>query len=142
MPVFKTVASFVVGLLMGVGGALAYNWQMSHAVRTETPVADERAGDRGPAERRLGSGSGVRPTVVALGTLEPKGGIIHVASPLAGYRIEKIEGEEGVSVQQGDLLVQLDSAVDQVELQLIDGQLADARQRQQAEIEQAEQALR
>lgn len=76
---------------------------------------------------------------MALGTLEPRDGIISLGSALLGHRIERVQVTEGALVNQGDVLVELDSAVDAGELQLAELQLEEARQRQQLEIETAVQ---
>jgi HlyD family secretion protein len=48
------------------------------------------------------------PRVVALGTLKPKGGVIHV-SGMAGERLSEVKVDEGDDVKRGDVLAVLES---------------------------------
>jgi len=136
----KNLIIFAVGLVAGMAVMLACRWRVDFdRTKGEQAVASaDRGGDERPGVRPA---SALRTSVVALGALEPKEGIVNVASPLAGHRIETIAAQPGVQFKPGDLLVQLDAAVDRVDLQLVEVQLADARQRQVAEIERAQQAL-
>jgi ABC exporter DevB family membrane fusion protein len=136
--VLKSSLFVLVGLAVGVGGTLAYHYQFA-----QPPLA---AADGG-------SGQGVdvavttspvpqveygRGDVVALGTLEPRGGIINIGSALVGYRVEKVVAGDGAPVKKGSVLIELDSSVDAAELRLAQLQLAEAKQRRDMEIELAE----
>ena len=139
--VIKTCIVFVVGLILGVGAMTAYQWRQGSSgqpVSTADPGGRESGTSGSPA---LSSSSNSPGAVVALGSIDPHGGIVNVASPLVGHRVQKVNVAEGLLVNKGDLLIQLDASVDELELQLVETQLAEARQRQEAEIELAEQAL-
>lgn len=79
--------------------------------------------------------NGVAPrAVVALGTLEPRDGIVQISSPLVGYQIQQVHVQEGQLVQAGDLLIELDPTAAQAEQRLAEAQLSEARDRQQTEV--------
>lgn len=121
---WKGLAILIVGAALGVAVAVAYeNWTgpSPTAARESTPSANTRPGD-------------LRQAVVALGTIEPADGIVQVASPLVGYRIERVHVQEGQLVKQGDLLIELENSATQAELLLAQAQEKDAAERQQAEI--------
>jgi HlyD family secretion protein len=71
---------------------------------------------------------------MALGTLEPGNGIIHISSPMIGFRIQKVVAGEGQSVKPGEVLIELDPTEAQAEVQLAKTRLEEAQQRQQTEI--------
>jgi ABC exporter DevB family membrane fusion protein len=139
--VIKKLAVFIVGLAVGIGAAVSYQMQFGSLPVRPGAAESVSTGTRSAipvASPATGTGSSV---VVALGTIEPKGGIINVASPLVGHRIEKINVAEGVPVNMNDVVVELDKSLDQKEMQLVDIQLAEAKDRQSAEVERAQQAL-
>lgn len=132
----KNVVVFLVGLTSGLALMFAYHWRQARDA-VPSPSAASSTGERlAPRPASL-----VRADVVALGTIEPKNGIVNVASPLVGHRIEALAAKPGVLFPQGRLLVQLDAAADEVELKLVEVQLADAQQRQGTEVQRAKQAL-
>lgn len=137
----KKLAVFIVGLAIGIGAAASYQLQFgplplrNHAAESAATGAQSTESHAVHATNRSSS------AVVALGTIEPKGGIVNVASPLVGHRIEKINVQEGGPANMHDAVVELDKSLDQKELQLVDIQLAEAKERQAAEVERAQQAL-
>ena len=137
----KKLAVFIVGLAVGIGAAVSYQLQFGPLTARPGAAAPVSAGAQpaGPvAGPATAGGSSV---VVALGTIEPKGGIINVASPLIGHRIEKINVAEGGPANMNEVVVELDKSLDQKEMQLVDIQLEEAKVRQAAEVERAQQAL-
>jgi HlyD family secretion protein len=108
-------------------GYQAYPW--SHA-----PTGPGEARGRGQ-ETQGATGATVRPQkVVALGRLEPRGGVIHLGA-MTGDRLAKLEVHEGDQVKAGQELAYLEShALRQSELALAEAQLKDAEKRQRAEV--------
>lgn len=102
---------------------------------------------RGPAEDATGdgttnaAGASPRKSIVALGSLQPRDGIIQISSPLVGYQIKSILVQEGQSVKAGDALVELDDSPAKSEYALAASQLTEALERQQAEVELAKQRV-
>jgi ABC exporter DevB family membrane fusion protein len=135
--VLRVVAIFLMGLAFGVGGAIAYR---SYA------DADERRPTSGEpiataANPPSSSASRPRRSVVALGTLEPRDGIVQISSALVGYQVKQVRVKDGQLVQLGDVLVELDAGAAEAEHQLALSQLAEALERQQAEIALAKQRV-
>lgn len=135
------LAIFLAGLIVGLVAMLAYHRLAGRNLPSVSLAgASSTAAPAGASP--AGSPSDVNDSaVVGLGSIEPKGGIVNLASPLVGHRIQKISAQEGNPVNQNDVLVQLDSSMDQVDLQLIELQLTAARERREAEIARAKQAL-
>ena len=136
---WRALGILLVGAAIGAVGVVAY--QMNHA---------RRAADTAPREMETDSADGSRPknsvpgrrSIMALGTLEPGNGIVHISSPMIGFRIHKVLVEEGQSVQPGDVLIELDAVEAQLEVQLARTRLAEAQQRQEAEIALANERVR
>ena len=85
------------------------------------------------ADRAADADSDDQKEVVALGWVEPAGGLIEIRGP-AGDRLESLEVEEGSSVQKGQPLACLESrSLRHLELQSIESQLAEAEARHAAE---------
>jgi HlyD family secretion protein len=134
---------FVLGILVGSCGLAAF-----HVVRSELTV-DGPEGTASippePAEHSTRTVAGTphgRRAVLALGTIEPRDGIVLVASPLIGYQIDTVHVREGQQVSAGELLITLDATHPQGELGLAQTQLQEAEERQQTEFTLAEQRLR
>ena len=87
------------------------------------------------------SGSTPRRSIVALGTLQPRDGIIQISSPLVGYHVKQVLVQEGQSVKAGDALVELDDAPAKSEYAVAASQLTEAMERQQAEVDLAKQRV-
>ncbi len=127
---------FLAGLAVGAVTTLAFRAR-SGSGALSTP-AD------GPAKSRPGGNDAGKPgsigrlsprqAVAAIGTIEPREGIVQISSPLVGFQIQHIHVKEGQPVQAGDLLIELDSAAAEVEHELAIAQRAEALDRQQAEI--------
>ncbi|HTN77479.1 MAG TPA: HlyD family efflux transporter periplasmic adaptor subunit [Pirellulaceae bacterium] len=112
----RAVAIFVVGLLLGSGVMWAFT-PAGVTTATESPA--------GPQPRRA---------VMALGTIEPRDGIVLVSSPLVGYQVLQVHVRDGQFVKAGDPLVDLDTAAAEAEYQLAASQLTEAQEGQQAKI--------
>jgi ABC exporter DevB family membrane fusion protein len=130
---------FIVGLTVGIGATVVYHLRFvqppiaaSGGVSAEGP-ADVVTTGPVPIESR-GRGD-----VVALGTLEPKGGIINIGSARVGYRIQKVLVAEGGLVNANDVLIELDTSVDAAEVRLAELQLEEARQQRDMAIELGQQ---
>jgi HlyD family secretion protein len=108
----------VLAIAIGIGGGLtALRWRSQQLA--STPVVPEIP---------------VQPTtVVALGRIEPKGGIINVAS-LQGERVKQLLVAEGDIVKAGSVLAYLDAYDERLaERNYIKSQLTEARLRLRAE---------
>jgi ABC exporter DevB family membrane fusion protein len=124
-------------LLLGIalGVAVTLGLQLIVGSSSTSPPA-ETAADVRPESRQP-----LKRSVIALGTLEPRSGPISIGSSLAGFQIGRIAVQEGQAVAQGDLLVQLDPALAEEELRLVQAQRTEAVERQRTEAEVAEQRL-
>lgn len=137
----KKLAVFIVGLAIGIGAAASYQLQFGPLPLRNHAAESVATGTQSTESHAVHATNRSSSAVVALGTIEPKGGIVNVASPLVGHRIEKINVQEGGPANMHDAVVELDKSLDQKELQLVDIQLAEAKERQAAEVERAQQAL-
>lgn len=83
-------------ILLGVGGAIAYQWQQKTAAEQQAPMPIA-------APEIL--------TVTALGRLEPLGNVIRLTAPSSGQgnRVERLLVEAGDRVQAGQVIAILDS---------------------------------
>lgn len=91
------------------------------------------------AQSNESSEAGVkRQSFTALGTIEPKGGVINVSSPLIGQRIEFVTDQDP---QKDSILVELDQESTQHEIKLAEAQLEEARQQQKLAISLADQQI-
>jgi ABC exporter DevB family membrane fusion protein len=129
--VLRVVAIFLMGLALGVGGALAY--------RSDANGSSSTRGEPG----KTGSISGMQPrrSVMALGTLEPRDGIVQISSALVGYQVKQVRVQDGQLVKPGDVLVELDARAADGEHEVALSQLAEALERQQTEIALAKQRV-
>jgi ABC exporter DevB family membrane fusion protein len=75
-----------------------------------------------------------RHSIMALGTIEARDGIILISSPLLGYPIKQVHVVEGQSVQPGQLLIELDASTTEAELQLAKTRQSEAVERQASEV--------
>jgi ABC exporter DevB family membrane fusion protein len=122
---------FLIGLAAGIAGMTIWH-----------PSADNDVASTDPATNPLALvGQASRRSVVALGTIEPRDGVVQIGSPLVGYRIQQVLAVEGQAVKEGELLIELDAAPAKAELDLVLSQQADAQDNQQAQIELARQRL-
>jgi HlyD family secretion protein len=133
----RVVAIFLFGLASGVGGVVAYHSYAGGdgpASSADKPAAtDEKSG--------TSAGSSPRRSVIALGTLEPRDGVVQISSPLIGYQVKQVVVQDGQLVHQGDVLVELDSSAVTAEHELALSQRAEALERQQAEISLAKERV-
>jgi HlyD family secretion protein len=139
------------GIAIGAGSPFLWRYLTSTEESSENSLVSSRSTDVSAANRTSRpSGTargpvrstGARHAIRALGTIEPRDGIIAVASPLIGYQIREVPIREGDQVAAGDLLFRLDAAQPQVELELALSQRKEAEQRQQGELRLADQRLR
>ncbi|MBD2578067.1 ABC exporter membrane fusion protein [Oscillatoria sp. FACHB-1406] len=81
-------------LLLGVGGAIAYNWRRVAFVKPETPAP---------------VAAPVIHTVTALGRLSPRGETVKLSAPSStqGNRVDRLLVEEGDRVEVGQLIAVL-----------------------------------
>lgn len=120
------------GLAAGLGGVVAYQ-------------AGWGTGSR-PAGTGAGSSSATLTSnttsgIVALGRLEPAGGILDVGSPLVGTQIGAIRVKEGDRISAGDVLMELGIDALQTELELAQSRLDEAVTRTAAEKKVAQARL-
>lgn len=120
-PVLRAVAIFALGVVLGVGGFALFGPRGGAAAVEQGPGKSARAGD-------------ARRAVVALGTIEPRDGVVQVSSPLVGTPIQKVLVQDGQFVQAGDVLIELDPAAAEAEHALALAVLAEGVERQQTEI--------
>jgi HlyD family secretion protein len=78
---------------------------------------------------------------VALGTLEPRDGIVQISSALVGYRIKQVRVQDGQLVKAEELLIDLDAAPAKAEHDLALSQQAEAAERQQTAIDLAKRRI-
>jgi len=112
------VAMTVLGLAVGAGGAVAYQWitvswfsrpdqNATHAASVDAATLDQESfADSEPRE------------VSALGHLEPAGGVVNISSPALGERIVDVLIEEGENVLADEELVRLDDTFLTLQLDL------------------------
>ena len=67
-------------------------------------------------------------TVIALGTIEPAKGVVNIASPLVGRRIEFVNAR--VAVEADEILVKIDRKLGETEQRIAGAQLAEAETQQ------------
>lgn len=130
---FRRSALLLIAVVLGFAvGAFTFS---------STVRKDSSQGNASPASPRKG--------VVALGRLEPEGGIINVCAPL-GEQIFLIKVKEGDNVRENDVLATLENhRVREAEKALADALLEEARQRREALknsseklVQQAEQRIK
>lgn len=133
---WRACAIFVLGLAFGMLGMLVFRGLSAD----EHDASNSQS--RTTAERfPTASASSQRRSVVALGTIEPRDGIVQISSPLVGYPVTQVRVQDGQAVKPGDVLVELDASAAAAERELAVSQLTEARERQQAEIALAEQRV-
>ncbi len=123
-------------LLLGSVLGAAATWIFQSDRRGIAPRAAEHA--ESEITGRVASG---KRSVFALGTLEPRGGPVLVASALTGTAIREVLVREGQIVRDGDVLITLDTTVAEEELRIAQSQRAQALERQETEITLATQRV-
>jgi HlyD family secretion protein len=129
------VGLLLLGIVLGVAAAWGYQF------RTPPPAEESFYNADAAANEPVRGEKASKRAIFALGTLEPRGGPVSVASSLTGYRIQKVLVQDGQSVADGDVLIELDPTIAEEELQLAIAQREQAIERQQSEIEMAQQRL-
>ena len=131
----RVLVIFLLGLAAGVGATIAYR---SFAAADQAPPAGE-----GPASGGNSTAASAtrRTAVVALGTLEPRDGVVQIGSPLVGLRIKRIAVQEGQLVKAGDVLTELDDASLAAEHDLALAQRAEALEKQASSVALAKQRV-
>jgi ABC exporter DevB family membrane fusion protein len=138
----------ILGIAVGAGSPFLWQYWSSGKESSESSEETRHfTGEPAPSRdsrtnRGLVSTSGARRAVRALGTIEPRDGIVAVSSPLIGFQIREVVVREGDQVAAGDLLLRLDAVQLETELDLALLQLTEAEQRQQGELRLASQRLR
>jgi len=127
--VARAAGLLLLGLVLGVAATLVY--QFSFNASTVSPHDVLKPELTANAKR----------SVFALGTLEPRHGPVMVGTPLAGAQIKDVLVKEGEEVAEGKALVELDPAVAVEEMRMAEAQKKEAEQRQESEIELAQQRL-
>jgi HlyD family secretion protein len=130
-------------LILGVALGVAAVWGFQFASAPAAPPAGDSARDpRSGAAPAAGNDlPPEKRSVFALGTLEPRDGVIQISSPLAGTRVRKVNVSDGQQVEAGDVLAELDPTAAELELALARAQRKEAAERQQAAIDAAQQRL-
>jgi multidrug resistance efflux pump len=136
----RILAIFVLGLIIGVGGALTFR-QSEGGGRSASTDESPADGDDGSEFSPPASGLRERQAIVALGTLEPRDGIVQISSPLIGYHVKEVRARDGQLVKPGAVLVELDASSASAEHEFACSQLAEAIDRQQTEISLAKQRV-
>jgi HlyD family secretion protein len=139
----ETVLRWIALLVLGVALGVAAAWGFQFASPSASPSARDNVRDDRSGQTQA-AGADPAPekrSVFALGTLEPRDGVIQISSPLAGTRVQKVPGSAGQQVEAGEVLIELDRAAAELELALAQAQRKQAAQRQQAETDAAQQRL-
>jgi len=129
--------------MLGVALGAVAAWGFQFASAPAAPAAADAAREARPATAPV-AGAGAAPekrSVFALGTLEPRDGIIQLTSPLAGTRVQKVNVSDGQQVEAGDVLLELDPTAAELELALARAERQGAAERQQAEIDAAQERV-
>jgi ABC exporter DevB family membrane fusion protein len=127
----RSIAILLLALVLLGGAVLAYRSSASS-------TGGEKSGS---ALGGTATGAAARRSITALGTLEPRAGVIAVTSAMVGCQITAVNVQDGQFVKPGDVLVELDSAAAEAEHQLALATLAEAQERQQAEIALAKERV-
>ena len=137
--VLRTTGIFLIGLAFGIGGVVALRPDTGSR-ETNGLSSESRMFGSGAAQ---GTATGLPPrrSIVALGTLEPRDGIVQISSALVGYQIRQVLVKDGQLVKAGDLLVELNPSPAKTEHELALSQKAEALERQTTEIELARQQV-
>lgn len=108
-PLFRGVLVLICAVLLcGIAGVAGYQWAawkiVSRGIHTDTAIRRTHSADRDAIAPPL-------TMVHALGRLEPRGTILHIApsSGNEGARVARLEVREGDCVAAGDLLAELDN---------------------------------
>lgn len=133
----RVVAIFLIGLIVGVGVTFAYRGLAPTAPTTPAGDNPTHSGN----SSTTGQAAQIRRSVVALGTLEPRYGVVLVGSALVGYPIREVRVKEGQYVQAGDVLIEIDNSAPLAEQQLALAQQSEALERQQTEIALAKERV-
>jgi ABC exporter DevB family membrane fusion protein len=117
----RVIAIFLLGLAAGVGATFAYHMYLADdgAAPADHPAGQAANGAGNPA-------AAPRRSAVALGTLEPRDGVVQISSPLVGCQIKRVLVQDGQLVKAGDVLVELDSSEAVKEHELALAQRAEA----------------
>jgi ABC exporter DevB family membrane fusion protein len=126
----RLVGPLVLGIGLGGLAAWAY-FANGHSAAVETASDPPSTGGEAPVKR----------AVFGLGTIQPREGAVLVTSSQVGTLIQTIPIKEGQWVEQGDVLVELDSSLAEHELRLAKSQRQQASERRQGELLAGRQRL-
>ncbi len=113
----RVSAIFLTGLAVGAVATLAFRVSPGGDASKSSagnPSPTKSAADQAAKPGSI-AGLSARHSVAAIGTIEPRDGIVQIGSALVGFQIKQIHVKEGQLVKAGDLLIELDSAVAEVE---------------------------
>jgi ABC exporter DevB family membrane fusion protein len=133
----RIAAIFLTGLALGAAGALVVRSNADGGGVQPPDGARLVAG----ATSEKSAGLARRRAVMALGTIEPRDGIVQIGTALVGFQVQHVRVKDGQFVNPGDVLVELDASAADVELRLAVSQRDEALERQQAEITLAQQRV-
>ena len=134
--VLRTLGIFLIGLALGIGGMVVLRSGPGSG-----PVASDGSELASNSDAPADSDLPPRHSVVALGTLEPRDGIVQISSALTGYQIKQVHVQDGQLVKAGAVLIELDASPAKAEHELALSQQAEAGEKQQAEIDLAKQRV-
>ncbi len=127
----RTLPILILGSALGVLGTLVW-----------LRVVPSPWSQRAESDADVASAPTPQRSIIALGTLEPRDSIIVLSGALVGHHIKKVNVEEGQAVKPGDVLIELDAAAVETELQVARALQSEAEEKQQAEIELAKERVK
>ncbi len=124
----RVVPVLLVGVALGAAAVITFQQLTAPASTLESVPSDA-------------GGKASRSAITALGTIEPKAGVLDISSSLIGHRIRAVHVDEAQPVEANQILIEIDDELIAAEKELALAQKLDAEEQQAAQVALAEEQV-
>ena len=124
----RVVPVLLIGVSVGTAAVIAFQQLTTPPSALESSPTD-------------GGGKADREAIIAIGTIEPKAGMLDISSSLIGHRIKAVHVNEAQPVEADEILIEIDDELIAAERELALAQQSDAEEQQAAHIALAKEQV-
>jgi ABC exporter DevB family membrane fusion protein len=124
----RVVPVLLIGVSVGAAAVIAFQQLTTPPSALESSPTD-------------GGGKADREAIIAIGTIEPKAGMLDISSSLIGHRIKAVHVNEAQPVEADEILIEIDDELIGAERELALAQQSDAAEQQAAHVALAKEQV-